>query len=659
MGATVSIVLDATDRASKKLDAFNNRIASIQAPLRNASRSLSRFFSVSGVSGLRKGMQDLSRATLNTFRSVGRLVPEMGTLTGAASIAGVYKLASAWAQVGTNLRTSARSMGMAPGRLMALRNAARLSGGSADAMSGALGQLSTQKWEAVNGFAPEAAAQFQALGISMEELKKLSPEQLFDRIANKIRGIKDPAAQSIAALKLFGEAGQGLLPVFQQTAQEYQQNIRLAERYGVMNQKGADAAARMQNSQRQLSLAVEGFGYSVAEAVEPAITPVLQQMAEWIAANRQWISQDIAGYVRQLVNWLKNGGWDEIKGKISGVLQTISSVVDRLGGWESAAKDAAIALAVIWGAPVLTGILSVTTALLGVVGAMKTIIGLKGGLAGVLAGGGAYVADEALKKYDPNDSLGAWIDKTIPGASAIDNAASYLGLGRSYEQQKQVQAAIDQASAGTKESARGVQQFFMRNGYSSAQAAGLVANLAQEDGDFDPGKVGDNGTAYGIAQWHKDRQDDFKRIMGRDIHGSSREDQLKFMQWELDHQSYLGGDEIRHARTASQAAALASVNYFRPGRTQADQLREMSNRAGMGTDWYNALSAPPAQMPTPPKQDAGGGLDGTTSRLRVEISHDNAPPGSSVKVTSASSNLKVASISQQRAMDPTNTALGN
>ncbi|MBB6456989.1 phage tail tip lysozyme [Acetobacter lovaniensis] len=542
---------------------------------------------------------------------------------------------------------------------MALRNAARLSGGSADAMSGALGQLSTQKWEALNGFAPEAAAQFQAHGISMEELKKLSPEQLFDRIANKIRAIKDPAAQSIAALKLFGEAGQGLLPVFQQSAQEYQQNIRLAERYGVMNQKGADAAARMQNAQRQLSLAVEGFGYSVAEAVEPAITPVLQQMAEWIAANRQWIAQDIAGYVHQLVTWLKNGGWDTIKSKVAGVFQTISSVVDKLGGWKSAAKDAAIALAVLWGAPVLTGILSVTTALLGVVGTMKTIIGLKGGLAGALAGGGAYVADEALKKYDPNDSLGAWIDKNIPGASAIDNAASYLGLGRSYEEQRQAQATIDQASAGQKETARNVQKFFMQNGYSAQQAAGLVANIAQEDGNFDPSKVGDHGTAYGIGQWHKDRQDDFRRIMGRDIRGSSREDQLKFMQWELDHQNYLGGDEIRHARTASQAAALASVNYFRPGLTREDKIREMRDRAELGTDWYNSLSAPPAQMPPPTQSVGNSGLDGTTSRLRVEISHDNAPPGSSVKVTSASSNLKVASITQQRAMDPANTALGN
>ena len=206
MATAVKIQLSAVDRASAFLDKINGKIVSLQAPIRNASRSLARFAAVSGISTMRKGMVDLSRATFGAFQSVGRLVPEMGALARAASIAGVYKLASAWARVGTNLRTSARSMGMNPGRLMALQNAARLSGGSADAMSGALSQLSTQKWEAVNGFAPEAAAQFQALGISMEEVKKLSPEQLFGRIATKIRGIKDPAAQSIAALKLFGDA---------------------------------------------------------------------------------------------------------------------------------------------------------------------------------------------------------------------------------------------------------------------------------------------------------------------------------------------------------------------------------------------------------------------------------------------------------------------
>lgn len=656
MAATVSVILSATDRASKTFDAFNNRLVSIQSPVRNLQRSIARFSDVTGMTRLRKGMGDLSRSTLGAFRSVGRLVPEMGALTGAASLAGVYKLASAWAQVGSNLRTSARSMGMAPGRLMALQNAARLSGGSADAMSSALGQLATQKWEAANGFAPEAAAQFQALGISMEELKKLSPEQLFDRIANKIRGIKDPAAQSIAALKLFGQAGEGLLPIFQQTSAEYQQNIKLAQRYGVMNQSGADAAARMQKAQQQLTLAVEGFGYSIAEAVEPAITPVIQQMAEWIATNRQWIAQDIAGYVKQLAGWLKNGGWEKIRSDIERVYSVITNVVDRLGGWKSTARDAAIGMAVLWAAPAIAGLASLTSSLLGIVGAMKAIVGLKGGLIGAVAGVSAYAADAGLKKIDPGDSMGAWIDKNIPGASAVDNAASYLGLGRSYDQQKQVQDAIDKSSADRMASAHDVQKFFMRNGYTGAQAAGLVANLAQEDSNFDPAKEGDNGTAYGIGQWHKDRQEDFRRVIGRDIRGSSRDDQLRFMKWELDNRSYLGGNEIRHAQSASQAAALASANYFRPGLTRADQLREMSSRAGMGEDWYRTLSAPAAQMPVQPSGAAASGSD----RMQLDVHvKTEGPTGSSVRTESKSSNLKVAGVTQRRAMDPGNTAIGN
>ncbi|MFT8890827.1 MAG: phage tail tip lysozyme [Acetobacter papayae] len=642
MAATVSVILSATDRASKTFDAFNNRLVSIQSPVRNLQRSIARFSDVTGMTRLRKGMGDLSRSTLGAFRSVGRLVPEMGALTGAASLAGVYKLASAWAQVGSNLRTSARSMGMAPGRLMALQNAARLSGGSADAMSSALGQLATQKWEAANGFAPEAAAQFQALGISMEELKKLSPEQLFDRIANKIRGIKDPAAQSIAALKLFGQAGEGLLPIFQQTSAEYQQNIKLAQRYGVMNQSGADAAARMQKAQQQLTLAVEGFGYSIAEAVEPAITPVIQQMAEWIATNRQWIAQDIAGYVRQFANWLKNGGWEKVKQDIAGVTLAISAVVDKLGAWKSVAIAAMGAMTILYGAPIIAGFIGLA-GVIGPVGAALTA---------------ATAAATALFAVLSPEKFRNFMDG-LPGISMLENTVSNLtggAFGRSYKEQHVAQVAQNLGGEQAVEQGRNIQQFFMRNGYTGAQAAGLVANLAQEDSNFDPAKEGDNGTAYGIGQWHKDRQEDFRRVIGRDIRGSSRDEQLRFMKWELDNRSYLGGNEIRHAQSASQAAALASANYFRPGLTRADQLREMSSRAGMGEDWYRTLSAPAAQMPA---QSSGAAAPGS-DRMQLDVHvKTEGPAGSSVRTESKSSNLKVAGVTQRRAMDPGNTAIGN
>lgn len=649
MGAAVSLTLSANDKLSRKLDGINNKIASLQAPVRHAQRSLKRFFDITGVTRMRKGMADLSRSTLNAFRSVGRLVPEMGILTSASSIAGVYKLASAWATFGTNLRTTARSIGMNPGRLMALRNAARLSGGSADAMSSALGQLSTQKWEAVNGFAPEAAAQFQALGISMKELKQLSPDQIFARIAARIRSLKTPAAQTIAATKLFGEAGAGLLPIFQQTGRAFQDNIRLAKRYGVMNEEGADAAAKLQKSQQELSMAVEGFGYSIAQTLAPVITPVLHQMAEWIAANRDWIAQDLAGYVRRVVKWLQTGGWDKIQARISGVLQSIKNVVDYLGGWKAAAVEVVVGMGALWAAPVLGGLASVVAAVGGISG---------GFLAATAAAGGLLIAIAKfgnIKEFfgDTRNFLDG-----MPGFSWLEDFLSrYTPFGRSYGDQRKSMSAQNLGGSSSIAAGRSIQSFFMRNGYTSEQAAGLVANLSQESG-FNPDKPGDNGTAYGMGQWHSDRQADYLRLYHhrmQDVHGDqARDEQLNFMMWELKNRSYLGDSQLRRAGTASQAAAIASVDYFRPGKTQADQLAEMQRRAGLGRDWSSALT-PTASLPSASSQ---GQSPYDKMLLDLHISA-KTPAGTTVKATSRSDNLHVASVKQQRAMDPENSSIGN
>lgn len=388
-------------QAMRAIDNFNNKMAAIQAPVLRVTRSMRRFSDLTGLTRVRNAMGALGRGTLDAFRSVSRIVPVLGSITGATTLAGIYRLSTAWADFGTKMRTTARSMGMPVSRLMALQNAARLSGGSADAMTGAMGQLSQLKWEIPHGFAPEAAAQFQALGISMKEVASSSPEKLFGRIADKIRGIKDPAAQTIAAMKIFGQAGEGLLPIFQQSASEFRQNIELARRYGVMNEKGAEASARLQKAQTELELAVRGFGFSIAEAVEPALTPVIHQMAEWIAANRKWIAQDIAGYVRQVVKWLKDGGWDQIKNGVLGVMHSISDVVDYLGGWRKAAQDAAIGMGALWGVSVLAKIALLTAALSGVAGAL-TAIGVAGG-----------VAAAAAMTYDVSKTgwIGDWLSK--------------------------------------------------------------------------------------------------------------------------------------------------------------------------------------------------------------------------------------------------------
>jgi hypothetical protein len=105
--------------------------------------------------------------------------------------------------------------------------------------------------------------------------------------------------------------------------------------------------------------------------------------------------------------------------------------------------------------------------------------------------------------------------------------------------------------------------FFTSRGYTPAQAAGIVGNLVTESKLKPNGPSGDGGKAYGIAQWHPDRQAKFKEVMKKDIRGSSLEDQLKFIDWELKNTESAAGTALANTTTAAQAASVFDKKYER------------------------------------------------------------------------------------------------
>lgn len=105
--------------------------------------------------------------------------------------------------------------------------------------------------------------------------------------------------------------------------------------------------------------------------------------------------------------------------------------------------------------------------------------------------------------------------------------------------------------------------YFTSQGWSPAQAAGIVGNLFAES-RFRTGAVGDQGTAHGIAQWRGERQDTFRRVIGRPLQGSSFEDQLRFVDWELRNTERAAGQRLRSAQTPDDAADIFARHYERP-----------------------------------------------------------------------------------------------
>jgi hypothetical protein len=136
--------------------------------------------------------------------------------------------------------------------------------------------------------------------------------------------------------------------------------------------------------------------------------------------------------------------------------------------------------------------------------------------------------------------------------------------------------------------------YLMKNGgFSRPQAEGIVANLIVES-KLNPGAVGDNGQAYGIAQWHPDRQKIFGKVPGhegQDIHGSSMTDQLDLLIYELGTSEMLANKAVRNTTTAGDAAAAFDQKYERESGTQnggtgatQGKREALANSIDAGTD---------------------------------------------------------------------------
>ena len=132
-------------------------------------------------------------------------------------------------------------------------------------------------------------------------------------------------------------------------------------------------------------------------------------------------------------------------------------------------------------------------------------------------------------------------------------------------------------------------KYFTSQGWTKEQAAGIVGNL-QKESQFDHTvDTGDGGKAYGIAQWHPDRQQDFKNKYGKSIKGSSFEEQLAFVQYELtkgDEQR--AGNKLKTAKTAGQAGAVVSQFYERPRKVEAEKAERARLAEGISKGYTEA-----------------------------------------------------------------------
>lgn len=127
-------------------------------------------------------------------------------------------------------------------------------------------------------------------------------------------------------------------------------------------------------------------------------------------------------------------------------------------------------------------------------------------------------------------------------------------------------------------------KYFESQGWTPAQAAGIVGNLQEESGiNLNPASVGDSGSAIGVAQWHSDRQANFEKFAGKPLSQATREEQLAFVNYELTSGSEKeAGDLLKTAKTPAEAAAIVDQYYERSsGEARRNRIAKANALAGL------------------------------------------------------------------------------
>lgn len=298
-----------------------------------------------------------------------------------------------------------------------------------------------------------------------------------------------------------------------------------------------ESTKRAQEAQRtwgEFTGEISGVGQSIFEALLPAIieaTKALKDFGTWVNEHRT----EIGAFFKDLVD---DG-------------ERLGKMFAGISGDDTASKLNTITVAVV------------------ALGAALASVASGGGIAalvrlGVLGGAGyaGYKAGEEINN--------AFI-KGTPAEGVIGSVVAHgMALLGSNDAKEAVDINDLQANKGT---ADYVKKYFMSQGWSADQASGIAANLSVESG-FKPSAYGDGLRAYGIAQWHGDRQQEFQKLYGKSIHGSSLEEQLAFVQHELTQgNEQAAGRALRGAANAREAGQIVSRKYERPANADWDAQR--------------------------------------------------------------------------------------
>lgn len=291
-------------------------------------------------SKLDAGLKSAESATQKFQRKLDAWSVAVGAAMTAAFVGATKALKSFFGSMidkGDALDKMSQRLGISVEGVGKLSQMAQLCGSSMETFEGAIKKMQVGLEKAAQGSAEQQQA-FQRLGLSITDLKAMSPEDQFLAVSKAMGGLTDQSERTAMAVQLFGKSGTELMPFFNQGEEgisAMEQSI--TDLGGVMSDEGAAAMAELNDALTLLKNGIVGTAQNMMANLAPALTKTIEFLTKAFVATKQFLSS-AHPVIKMMI------------GMVGGAIGTFTACAAAMTAWSLAAGKLSAAIKLVSGA---------------------------------------------------------------------------------------------------------------------------------------------------------------------------------------------------------------------------------------------------------------------------------------------------------------------
>jgi phage-related minor tail protein len=305
-----------------------------------------------------KGFGGVGSAIGNVAKEASSLGLKLAGMAAGAAFA-FYSIVKGAVEAGDQLGAAAERVGLSVDAYAQLRYAAAQADVEQEAFTSSMDKLN-KNLGAMKAGGGEFIAFLEKVNPAFAKQMRATKntEEALALLTDGFERVTDPAKRAALETAAFGKAGLGMGNWLGQGSEALRRQRADFLALSGSQEKFAKRSDELDMAMRRTDTAFKGIKVAALTGLFPALTKISNWLTEFMSKHRDGLAKWAEETGAKIMKWVEEGGLDRLKEQFMGLVGTIRSIVEGLGGL----KGMAVIAGAVLGAPLIGSLATLTSA---------------------------------------------------------------------------------------------------------------------------------------------------------------------------------------------------------------------------------------------------------------------------------------------------------